>query len=152
MDIEQLKERLSYCTKTGVFKWNETVKNQCKGTVAGQITPQGYVRLNIQGKKVLAHRLAWAYVYGAFPVGHLDHIDRNKANNRIDNLREVSVKENAQNRNNLKGAYWHKASKLYCSRIQKDGKVTHLGYFKTEEEAYAAYLKAKQELHTFYTP
>jgi hypothetical protein len=151
MNIEQLKERLSYCPKTGIFKWNDTVKNQCKGTQAGQTTSQGYIRLNIEGKKILAHRLAWAYVYGSFPKGHIDHVDRNKSNNSISNLREVSKKENAQNRGNIKGAYWHESSKLFCSRIQVDGKVTHLGYFKTKEEAQAAYLKAKQELHPFYT-
>jgi len=152
MNIEKLKERLFYCPDTGEFRWSEELNNRHRGTKAGQLTDNGYIRLHIDKKKVLAHRLAWAYVYGEFPKGHIDHIDRNKTNNRISNLREASAKENAQNRGNIKGAYWHKNSRMFISRIQVDGKIYELGYFRTEEEARQAYIAAKQKHHPFYKP
>lgn len=99
----QLKESLSYRKETGEFTWIvEPLKHHTNkvGHLAGSLTTGGYITISIDGGRYLAHRLAWLYVYGYFPKGDkcfIDHIDQNRSNNRIENLREVSQAENARN-------------------------------------------------------
>jgi hypothetical protein len=145
--MENIKNRLSYDTQTGLFHWSLETKNQNAGKIAGQITKDGYVRIHINGKKYLAHRLAWWYVYGHFPERIVDHIDRNKQNNAISNLRIADPKENAQNRGNAVGFTWHEKTQAFSARIIVNGKLIGLGYHKTALDARAAYLKAKKQYH-----
>ena len=77
----------------------------------------------------------------------VDHIDRCKSNNSLDNLRMVTRSENRQN-NNAKGYYLHKQSQKWHARIKVDKKSINLGYYDTEEEAREAYLKGKEKYHT----
>lgn len=76
----------------------------------------------------------------------VDHIDRDKSNNNLSNLRMVTHQKNHFNRN-AAGYYWHKRAKKWMAYIGKDGHVKHLGYFIQEEDARAAYLAAKEVLH-----
>ena len=80
----------------------------------------------------------------------VDHIDRDKTNNNISNLRMVTKAKNLQNIA-FKGASYHKASGKYQVRIMVNGKRKHLGYFDTEEEAHDAYITEKLKLHPTYT-
>ena len=92
---ELVKRFLEYNPLTGEFKWRPSNNGRC-GKSAGSIQSNKYVSIRIQGKAYLAHRLAWLITYGKMPKKDIDHIDRNRQNNRIDNLREVTASENSR--------------------------------------------------------
>lgn len=96
---------------------------------------------------IRGHRLSWFLHYGTLPINCLDHIDGNKSNNKIDNLRDVTNQENQWNRTTAKGYTWHKKNNKFQAAIQINGKVKHLGLFHTEQEARNAYLKGKETYH-----
>lgn len=144
---KQLLEYLHYNPETGIFTWLKKKSYKTKiGSIAGNKSNTGYIQITFNYKNYRAHRLAWFYVYKQFPSKDLDHINRNKKDNRISNLRESSSFENSQNRNN-KGYWLHKTPNIWRSKITVNNKVTYLGLFKTEEEAREAYIKAKREHH-----
>ena len=96
----ELCRLLDYDPETGVFRWAIDIGKAIKsGRVAGTINGSGYVQISINRKLFRAHRLAWLYMKGTFPAGLIDHIDGNRTNNSISNLREVSPHQNALNRN-----------------------------------------------------
>lgn len=155
---ERLKELLSYDPESGIFRWTTENKNGLQFQPAGFVNSYGYVHIWISGKRHLAHRLAWLYVFGEFPVGVIDHINRNKADNRLCNLREVSQRENLENvvkarRNNksgLLGAYFDTCKGRWVARITVKGRKVRLGYFGSAEDAHSAYMAAKRKLHEGY--
>ena len=115
----------------------------------------GYLTIGINKKLYRTHRVVWMYVHGSFPDGDLDHINRNKKDNRIENLRVVTKSQNRQNitahKNNksgMKGVWLHKQTKRWCSTIGLNSKNKYLGSFSTKEEAQAAYMAASKVLHT----
>jgi hypothetical protein len=160
MEISEMKQYLRH-DSDGKFYWIARHKKNNKfvlGAVAGRIEKNGYIRITIGGKRILAHRLAWAFSHGSWPVAQMDHIDGDRANNRIENLRVVTNGQNGQNkkataRNNKLGltGVSHKTKNSYQASIHVDGATTHLGSFKTAEEAHAAYLSAKKRLHPFWS-
>ena len=104
---------LNYDPDTGVFVWKAAFGKAKIGAVAGTPSAKGYLVIGVQGRRFLAHRLAWMFVFGAMPNGQLDHIDGNPANNRIANLREATNSQNHGNRgpsrastSGVKGVYW----------------------------------------------
>lgn len=101
---ERLKELYNYDTKTGIFTRRiDTHKGRHKaGTVVGTPHNAGYLVLRIDGKLYLLHRLAFLYVHGYMPI-ELDHKDRCRTNNSIDNLREVDRSKNNCNHTKQKG-------------------------------------------------
>lgn len=151
---ERLKELLDYDPETGVFTRKVSLSRRVKvGDIAGSLHPHGYLTLMVDAKSYVAHRLAWFYVYGVWPK-EIDHINRIRNDNRISNLREVSRLENmynkskyANNSSGLTGVSWHKATGKWHSSICAKGLQKYLGLFDTPEEAHAAYLAAKEELH-----
>jgi hypothetical protein len=150
---ERLKKILDYNPYTGIFKWKTRPANNGGvkvGDIAGNFDysrPSGpYVRIGIDGIYYWAHRLAWLWAYGRLP-NEVDHIDRVAANNRLDNLIEVSrstqqfnkrIPEN--NTSGHKGVNWVINVKKWQARINigGDGTRVRLGYFNTLEEAVAA--------------
>ena len=111
------------------------------GLRAGCQRKDGYRNIYVNGKTYLEHRLVWCYVHGYMPT-ELDHIDRNKSNNSLTNLRECSRSENnlnkglqSNNKIGIAGVYFHKHSQKYRAEIKRLGKVTSLGYFNTIQEA-----------------
>ncbi len=95
---DRLKELLHYCPETGVFTWIKTNGSRGKkGNIAGSINPIGYLDIGVDSKVYKAHRLAFLYVEGYFPEYGLDHINRNKSDNRWSNLRQVSQTCNMRN-------------------------------------------------------
>ena len=104
------------------------------------------IRIMLNGKiiSVYHHQFAYWFVYGEI-VDCVDHINRNKMDNRICNLRSVTHKENAKNTNPGKGCSYHKRLDKFQARIRINGRLKALGYFKTEKEARDAYLKARKE-------
>lgn len=146
---DRLKEVLDYNPGTGVFTWKTAPRYGINaGDRAGSLDGAGYVQIKVDRKLHRAHRLAWLYVYGKFPSA-MDHKNRVKSDNRIENLREASDFQNLANqpakRNGLKGAYWHKLAQKWWSQITVDYKYIYLGLFETEPEAHLAYCAAARK-------
>jgi hypothetical protein len=144
---EKLKEVLEYNNELGTFTWKVSKANKIKvGSVAGCKNNLGYILIRIDGKIYLAHRLAWLYTHGSFPLNCIDHINQIKDDNRICNLRDVTVSENMQNQAKVLG-YTKNGSK-YKATIRINNILHQLGSYITEEQARQAYLNAKKILHT----
>lgn len=148
-----LKEILTYHPETGVFTWRIGRPKAAAGSVAGCLNWKGYWVIGVNGKRYRAHRLAWLYTYGEMPKSTIDHINHNKLDNRIKNLREVT---NAQNHKNMgmqknnktgfRGVSYAKDRGKFVARI-KDGDIYRcLGYFNCATAAAIAYAKAKIDL------
>jgi hypothetical protein len=134
----RLKELMTYDADTGVFTRIRSV-NRAGRRVSDKLNRHGYLHFCIDYKMYLQHRVAWLYVYGEFPEGHLDHINRIKTDNRICNLRVVTAFENSQNKlpaaNNLyPHIHWLVNRNRFRVRIKSDGKV-YEKCFKSFEDA-----------------
>lgn len=151
-----LQELLSYDCDTGIFTRTISTNNKWGiGRVAGSINKKGYIKINLNGKKYFAHRLAWLYVYGVWPENQIDHKDTIKHHNWISNLRNVTNSENMQNQIKAKchnktgflGVSLHPHGK-YTAQIVIGGRKKHIGQFLTPELAHAAYIEAKRVHHS----
>jgi len=150
---KRLKELLNYDPETGVFTWISRRGSKAAGSVAG--TPhykQGYIRIKIDGEMYSAHRLAWLYVYGEWPKHETDHINHDRQDNRIENLRSVTRHQNARNRtlrsdstSGVVGVNWFKRNQKWGARIFKNGKFVFLGLFERFEDAVEARKNASVE-------
>lgn len=126
------------------------------GKEVGGLTSKGYVRIILDGDSYLAHRLAWYYMTGDWPVNQVDHRDLDKTNNRWDNLRPATNAQNHQSKrlqkNNTTGvtgvSYNARTGKFYAS-IKANGHKHYLGTFDTLQGAAHARATAKKSLHTF---
>ncbi len=112
------------------------------GSVCGGLNGWGYVQFQYQGQTYKAHRVIWLCIHGCWP-GELDHINGNRADNRIENLREVTRQENLRNQkvriNSSTGVMGvTRDGKKWRARIRVNGKFIHLGYFDAMEGAVAA--------------
>lgn len=97
---QRLKEVLVYNSETGEFTWSVKTSKYSPvkvGDIAGCSDDEGYNVVMVDGKRYKSHRLVWFYNFGVFPKEQIDHIDGNKSNNRLGNLREVSGSRNAKN-------------------------------------------------------
>jgi citrate synthase len=148
----RLHEVLEFDADTGVFTWKITRTKAKRGARAGSIW-NGYEVIKIDAERYSAHRIAWLYVYGKWPDAEIDHINGNRADNRICNLRDVSASVNQQNArrarvDNASGFLGvTKQKNLWTSQLTINGKTLHLGLYKTPEEASQAYLEAKRKHH-----
>lgn len=155
VDQDRLKTVVNYDPETGVFTWKIATSNRNPvGSPAGTTTNAGYRSMTIDGKRYLAHRLAWLYVYGEWPTSDLDHINLDRTDNRIANLREASRGQNMANGNlrkdntsGCKGVYWNKQSSKWRVTIQKNGRMIQIGMFASYDDAVRAATKARQEIH-----
>lgn len=134
--------------KNGFLIWKSDRSVHVKaGDVAGTIAKSGYSQIRINGKTYKTHRLIFIMHHGYFP-GFVDHIDRNKSNNKIENLREASLVQNQGNRkmdkrntSGYRGVSWYKKDKKWGARITMHGKKKFLGLFEDPKDAYQAYCK-----------
>lgn len=145
---ERLYEVLNYAFDTGAFYWLIKRGSRSVGALAGATDGYGYKVIRIDKKLYKAHQLAWLYHYGGFPEGNLDHINGDKADNRIANLRVANQSENMQNQTRLRGVYWDKARNKWHSRIKVNYRNIYLGRFYLYEDALAAYAAAAAVYHT----
>ena len=154
LTAEYLRSILHYDPATGIFTWKvRTAKRVKVGDIAGCPNGDGYLQIRVCSRKYRAHRLAWLYHFGEWPEDQIDHINRNRSDNRISNLRDISHKQNLQNTgkysNNTSGhpgVSWHKQSAKWQVKIKHNYKQIHLGYFSILEEAIAA-RKAAEKLY-----
>lgn len=155
LDQSRLKKLLIYDPETGVFLRNGVAAtNKMFMAKAGSVQKNGYVRICVDGWYYYAHRLAFLYMTGEWPVSNVDHVDRNRANNAWDNLRTATFPQNAtnsdrHNKHGLRGVAFRKdrANKPWSAGITVNKRRRHLGYFATAEEAHAAYVAAQREEH-----
>lgn len=161
--VEVLKERLNYDSESGVLTWKTTNRYlgwDKVGTVAGhehKVNAKSgatYLVVKIDGDTVMAHRAAWALYYGEYPELCVDHINCDKKDNRIVNLRLATLSEQQQNKptpkNNTsgyKGVTWNEKRGEWLVRIMVEGKRKHIGWFKTAEEGFAKYCEVGKSLH-----
>ena len=113
----------------------------------------GYQEVTINKKKYYAHRVIFMMFNGRWPE-QIDHINSDRSNNLLSNLREASNAQNnrntklrSTNKSGYKGVYWNKKNRNFVARITVNYKDIHLGCFKTVEEAHESYKKAASELH-----
>lgn len=147
-----------YEPETGRFYW---LVNRGRGVKAGDKAghlSQGYVTLNFKTIKVRAHRVAWFLHYGELPTCQIDHINRDRADNRICNLR-LALNNEADNLQNLgvrrdntsgvPGVVWNKRKNKWFVRIYSDGKQICLGYYESFDDAVAARKAGERKYFTF---
>jgi hypothetical protein len=151
---DHVKTVLQYAPETGKFVWlRNSRRPDLVGKQAGSQTTLGYWSIAIDNKKYFAHRLAWLYMTGKPPAGHIDHKDGNKINNCFDNLREVTRFGNLQNmrkptkanKSGFLGVSAHQGK--WRMQIMVNGVRIRQSGFNTPEEAHEAYLVAKRKYH-----
>lgn len=156
ISAEQAREWYDYNPDSGVFTRRVQRKSRPAGSVLAGTLNHGYLRVMVAGRSYSLHRLAFLWMTGHWPSADVDHIDGDRTNNRWANLRDVDRSTNLQNTRAAKshnkstgilGAYFHKKTGRYTSRIRSCGRNVHLGMFSTPQEAHAAYVAAKRQLH-----
>lgn len=152
---ERLKELFNYDPDTGKFTRRDCGRTWKAGSVAGSLNKTlNYFYIEIDRKKYKASRLAWLYVYGEMPKNDIDHINRIRTDDRIENLRDVTKSYNMKNcavkksnTSGFLGVSFCKDIKKWRARIKKDGKVLSLGCFVNPEDAHNEYKKASIALY-----
>ncbi|MGY6156645.1 HNH endonuclease [Paraburkholderia graminis] len=154
---ETLQSVLHYDPVTGVFTYLSGSRYKEPGQEAGYIKSQGYREIHVAGKNYYAHRLAFLYMTGAFPLQYVDHINGEKLDNRWCNLRNASHAENMCNRrvskNNstgYRGVYLNKDTQKYSAYVNVDGHRHQLGKFDTAQEAGEVAALARKKYHGAY--
>lgn len=150
----ELKSLVEYDLETGVFFWLGRGIQKWDGRYAGKpaftsVNSNGYKQGGLNGGRILAHRVAWKYVYGDEP-SQIDHINGNRADNRIANLRAVTNAENHRNqaipKNNRSGAagvHFHTSTGKWQAQIKVNGKNVYLGLFANFQKAVEARKQAE---------
>lgn len=152
---ERVRELFVYEPTTGIFTLREANRLRPAGAVCGCVRHDGYIQLNVDNKSRAAHRVAWLYMTGEWPPHDIDHIDGDRQNNAIANLRHVSRSINLQNqRRCTRGNTGHlgvyvnpRLRKKFCAQISANGTHKYLGAYATPDEAHQAYVEAKRVMH-----
>jgi hypothetical protein len=152
-DRDDMLKFLRYDSATGGLFWTQNSGKARKDGRAGTVQKNGYLQVTFAGYRVGAHRVVWRIHAGAWPTKDIDHLNGDRQDNRIENLREVDRTTNMQNlrgptRNNSTGFLGVIPKRnRFVAQIRVDGKRKHLGVFDTPEEAHTAYINAKRDLH-----
>lgn len=155
---EYLQRIFHYDSETGVFtrKYREDRSPMWNGRHAGKVVgtnAHGYIKIALDYKEYMAHRLAWIYMTGETP-DRIDHINHARGDNRFSNIRNATQSQNGCNRgmqkNNTtgyKGVHLNKRNKRYSASIKFMGDQIHLGYYDTPQQAHIAYSEAANKYH-----
>lgn len=157
INLDGLKQLIIYNPDTGIFNWKYIRAGSGKvNKEAGHVTDKGYRRIRILSKNYFAHKLAWFYMTGEWPPDGLqvDHINRNRLDNRWCNLRLLTREQNCQNchgqSNNTSGFKGvTKRGNKYEANLYHHGKLEYLGWFNSALEASNAYEKRVDEVSDF---
>ena len=154
--LEELRKKLIYNQINGKFYWKKVsaTNSYLVGKEAGCVDKQtNYIKIQVNHKLYYAHRLAWFYAHGFWPT-ELDHINRNRADNRLRNLREVSRSENQNNKNlarnntsGYKGISWNQQEEKWHVSISKNKNRYWVGRFRHLDDA----LRARSAALEFYS-
>lgn len=142
----RLRSLVRYDAATGTLHWRVLLPRRKRGPLGAPAGHGGRLQTPIDGRAHYIHRLVWLYHHDEWPADQVDHINGDKRDNRIENLRVVSNGENAQNRR-VRGVTYERRNGRWRARIMVDGKSISLGYFATEREALAEYQRAKLVYH-----
>jgi hypothetical protein len=149
LTADELRELIHYDPATGIFICCIARGAKSAGQPTGSLTDQNYKLVTIRGRRYRAHRLAWLYMTGEWPTQHIDHIDRDRTNNRWSNLRAADYVGNngnaglsCKNTSGFKGVYFSRHAKRWRAQISISNKTKNLGYFDTAEQAHQAYSEA----------
>ena len=158
MQADRVRELIDYNPHTGAFTRKvRTAQRHQVGDRADFIVKSGqqagYRRVSLMSKRFMAHRVAWLYVHGEWPAQDIDHINGDRGDNRIANLRDVSARVNRENIRSPRvdntsgylGVMSHQGR--WRARVQVNGSSVSLGCFDTPEEAHQAYLEGKRKYH-----
>lgn len=162
LTAERARELLAYDSDTGDLRWRIRLGSRAPaGGLIDSVEPSsGYINVRLDKKLYRAHRVIWLMVRGAWPH-QIDHRNRNRADNRLENIRETCDALNRQNtekvrvdsRAGLKGVYMpRRPGGKYGARIRVADKYIWLGQFETPEAAHRAYLDAKAQVHPAWAP
>jgi hypothetical protein len=153
MTQELLKSILHYDKDTGVFTWKiQSNSNNKIGDIAGTKKQSGYMSITYKGKLYSSHRLAFLYEHGYLPK-IIDHINRIKTDNRIENLREATHSQNQYNskkgfgKSHEKNVYWRQYRQKWAVIFYFNNKPKQFGSFKTIEEATKLAQKLRIQFH-----
>jgi hypothetical protein len=151
--IDELRRRLAY-RSDGVLIWKRPAASRAKpGNKAGNLNSKGYLQLKFNGRSLSCHRIVWAILKREDPQKFpLDHINGDRLDNRIENLRKVTNRQNQWNQKGAKGYCFDKHKKKWKAAIALNGKTKNLGHFDTKQQAREAYLRAKEKLHGEFMP
>jgi hypothetical protein len=150
----RLQELFSYDPLDGRLRWKIRRGSRAQvGSVAGTVRPPDYSRVRIDGVLYLVHRVVWKLHFGSEPAGDIDHLNGDRTDNRLDNLRDVAHRTNGENvvkarKSNASGFLGvAKNGNKWAAYIHCEGATKYLGLHKSPELAHAAYLGAKRNLH-----
>lgn len=154
--LARLRELLSYDPAVGILLWRKDHRRARAGCRAGTVERTGEIRIKIDGRFYKAHRLCWLYHYERWPRDLIDHINHDRGDNRISNLREANASLNMQNK--VRAHRGNRSGFLGVTMVADDRyraqiglphlkRRLHLGYFRTGEAAHAAYVEAKRRWH-----
>ena len=152
-----LHDFFDYNSETGIVTRKISTNNRTKvGQIVGCLRPDGYLCATIGGKPYQLHRLIWLYAHGSWPSGEIDHINGNRSDNRIENLRDVTSSQNGRNKrvssantSGVTGVTWFKSRNKWVAAMNMNGKRIHLGYFETIDDAAKA-RKSADTIHGFH--
>lgn len=161
--LDLVNSLYEYDSEIAAFFHKHSWARAKKGDRAGIISDTGYEKIRVKGRHYRSHRIIWLIENGYMPKDQLDHIDGNRLNNKIENLRECTPAQNMQNirrkykkRDGCKkysehvGVSWWEARRKWVVKIRTSGKQKTIGYFDDEDEAAKAYLAVKKTYHPFY--
>lgn len=151
----ELQALFNYDPESGHFQWIVSRRGRNLNRPAGTVdAADGYCRIRIGGRPYAAHRLAWLYVHGEWPSSVIDHIDGDRSNNRLANLRPATLQQNQFNRRvkrtsstGSKGVSLDRRSGRFQVAIKIGGVKRWVGYFDTVEEGSAAYNEIAETIH-----
>jgi hypothetical protein len=157
MTPAEARELFDYDPESGELTWKiRAARCVTVGARAGSLKRDGYVQVTFRKKCFQAHRVAWAVVHGVWPGNDIDHINGERSDNRLANLRVVTPEENMQNQrrahrsnksSGLLGVHFYARTGRWKATIWSRGQNQFLGYFSSAAEAQSAYLSAKERLH-----
>lgn len=136
MNTDCLSNFFKYDPDTGAVYWIANGKGRIKKKAAGTKLKSGYIGICHNGKRYMAHRIAWFLYHGKWPEDQIDHINGERADNRICNLREATnsqngknLKINANNKTGVTGVCFDKQTQKWRAYIRVDFKMIDLGRF-----------------------